>query len=195
MAVKNVTPMVKDGGKYRAARAGDHLSDEDGGILQPINTYKQYRSIAESDTVGATVLGHNVIAMPDNVTTTVAFAFHVPAGWDSGTNPKVHVVGITQGAASGNYRLEYGMESAGKNEVVDGVDDQTITHSETAPAAADTLAFTTAQELDRTKIESNDHILITFRRLGLDALDTRSGDLRLSHLMIIWPMEGVDHTS
>jgi len=96
-------------------------------------------------------------------------------------------MGFTQGVgASDDYRLEWGAEITASGDIVDGVDDETLTFTQPAPDVGDELFLSDWQPIPAASVTGKSHINLMFRRLGSDGLDTRGSGFRCLHLLVEW---------
>lgn len=139
------------------------------------------RNAAESDNNGdGTTFGIRRQAMGPAATTESTYLFQVPESWDSATNVEINARYSNNSAGDGDIRFQWGIAAFANGEVLDAVDDQTITFSENIlGAAANTFTITTVQSISAANLAVGDFLRLTLRRLGADILDTQSGTINL----------------
>lgn len=151
-------------------------------VVSP-NTLTIYRCVGDSSQSAA----GGFYAMPDAVLSVIAWSIKVPVSWNTTQNPTVTFFGYPLTTAAGNYRFEWGLTYFKDGEVIVGVDQQTITFTQAASVVAATMIFPTPQAIDGTLIELSDIMFVTFRRLGADGLDTRTGDFIFLGILVAFP--------
>lgn len=112
-------------------------------------------------------------------TTDSSYLMQVPASWD-GTDVEILARLTIDNPGDGGVRFQWGIAAYASGEVVDVVDDQTISFTQSMlGAAADQLIVTTSQVITAANLAVGDFLRLTFRRLGGDGADTQTGSLNL----------------